>query len=595
MNKKDLADLTVLFQWTRKYWRRFLHVFFWIAVVALMRLPMPLFMKYIVDDGLIKKNMQLINMLALAYLGLLLITFGAHVVKNYVSVLLRERVVYDIKMKLYQHIQSLPHSFFHSKSTGYLMSRITSDVGKVESLFSDNMLGVLIDLVTLVAGLCVMFYFHWQLTLLCLALLPFYIFSLFAYGEKIKRGSRAMQENVAQVSANMQEGLSGFSVIKSFRREKYEALRLSQRLREAIKSRIRLMLLLTYSTTTTASIGAVAPLVVLWYGGYQVIQGNLTIGEMVAFSGFLNYLFGPTQKLINLNFMLKDSLAAFERVLELLGLKPEIADRPGSRDVAAVRGEVAYRDVSFSYDGRQPVLQGVSFETGPGEIVALAGKSGAGKSTFLNLLPRFYDPQSGDIRLDGRNVNEYRLRSLRRHIGVVLQETFLFVGTIEENIRYGKPRATIEEVQQAARAANAHDFIMALPDGYATTIGERGARLSGGERQRIAIARVILKGSRVLVLDEATSQLDSESEYLIQQALEKLKKDKTIFVIAHRLSTILSADRVLVLEQGCIVGDGTHKELYTDNAAYRMIFDQQFRGESDRPAPSSSIVLRSSQ
>lgn len=358
--------------------------------------------------------------------------------------------------------------------------------------------------------------------------------------------------------------------------EKFQALRLLSSLKTSMNINIRNNLISSLAGSLTALIGSLGPLIVLWYGGNEVIRGRLTIGQLIGFNSFLAYLFGPTQRLVNLNFSVQHSLGAIERIFEILDFEPEVKEDSDAQELKSINGFITFENLNFSYNGTDWVLKNINFTINAGEVVAIVGKSGAGKSTLAKLIPRFYDPQLGSIKIDGVDIRKVTIKSLREQIGVVSQETFLFSGSVKENIRYGNSRASDEDIIKAAKAANAHEFIVRLPQSYDTEIGERGIKISGGQKQRLAIARMILKNPKILVMDEATSSVDSKSEKLIQEALCNLMKGRTTIVIAHRLSTILFADMIVILENGQIVEQGTHKELYEKSSVYRRLFDNQF-------------------
>lgn len=575
MDKKDYKSIKRFLSYVKPSKRRAIHLFFWISFAALLRLPMPILTKYIIDNVFSSKKMSTLNIIGLAMIAFYLINYFSQIIKSYLLINFKEKIMYFLQIKFFRHILSLSTKFFHEQKTGNLLSRLTNDTNKIGAFFSDNVFGLLLDVLTFMFGISIMFYYHWKLSAICLLLLPFYLYAMMGFGAKIKQASSILQEDTAKMQGNLQESLAGIITIKSFTRENFEAIKHSRFWRTTIKSRIKLTLLLYISTITVATIGSLGPLIVLWYGGSQVISGHMTIGEMVAFSSFLNYLFGPIQKMTTLNFQLKDALAALERIYTILDMKPEIIDKVDARGTERVRSFVKYENVNFSYIDGVKVLDGINFEANPGEILAIVGKSGAGKSTMLRLVFRFFDPQQGNIYIDGINIKDFKIKSLRMYVAAVNQDTFLFDGSIYDNIRYGSLHAGEEEIRNALKIGNSHDFIEKLPDGYKTKIGERGVKLSGGQKQRLDIARAIIRGARILIFDEATAFLDSESEFSIQQALQKLKTDRTIFVIAHKLSTILQADRILVLDHGKIVAQGTHEQLYNDSDVYKDIFDQQ--------------------
>lgn len=551
--RRDWEELKRFVRYVQPHWRFCLHLTFWVSVVALLRLPIPLLTKHLIDEIIPGRDLSALHVLGVALLVFYVFNYLAGLLKGYLLAVLKEKVICRLQLDLFGHILTLPSRYLQSQSTGYLVSRMANDTVKIEGLLSKGVFELLLDVLTFAFGLIVMSVFHLKMTLLCLAMLPLYLVSLLVFGDRVKRSSAVVQEEVGRMLGNLQESLSGILVVRSFHREKREMMKHLRFARRSIRARLRMARLLLLSTGTTALIGSMAPLIVLWYGGGQVIRGALTLGEMVAFMSFLNYLFGPTQKMVNVGLTMKDALAALERVFELLDLKSWTRERPGARDLDAVRGVVTFENVSFSYEGREEVLKDLSFEARPGEIVAVAGKSGAGKSTLFQLLLRFFEPTSGRILIDGVDIQEIKARSLLAAVAPVFQDNFLFDGSVYENIRYGLARARREDVEKAAVAANAHEFITALPEGYETRVGERGVKLSGGQKQRIAIARSIVKGARILILDEATAFLDAESERLVQKVLLSLKKDHTIFVVAHKPSTLRLADRILRIEDGSII------------------------------------------
>ncbi len=415
-------------------------------------------------------------------------------------------------------------------------------------------------------------FMNWRLCLLILVLLPAIVLVARFFGRRLKALSTGIQDETARASTILEEVVSGIRIVKSFVREDYEEARFSSQIRrtlEVVLRRARILAIFVPVITFATFASAAA---VLWYGGTQVIRGAMSPGDLIAFVLYAGLLIGPFGTFARLFSQIKETQGALERVFEILDTRPEVADAPGARSLPSVQGRVSMQDVSFSYDRRTPVLTDIIFTAQPGELVALVGPSGSGKTTLINLLHRFYDPMAGTVTIDGSDLKTVTMQSLYRQIALVPQETHLFGGTIRDNIRYGRDAADEAEIVAAARAANAHDFIMALPDGYETMVGEKGINLSGGQRQRIAIARAVLKDPRILILDEATSSLDNESELLVQDALDRLMKGRTTFVIAHRLSTIQKADRILVLDKGRIVEEGTHASLLDKKGLYYHLY-----------------------
>jgi len=543
-----------------------------------LQLPMPLLTMYIIDHLLTPQKVHLINLICLGLLLILLVRAVTAFFQRYFLSTFRLRVVFDIKKQIYEHIQKLSLSFFHKKQTGYLISRISGDVEGLQGLFAETVLSLIRDVLTLLVGIIAMFWINWKLALISLGILPFFLLSLTIFNKKIRELSKQDREAYANVSKNLQESLSGIAVVKAFVAEKYDLIKMLKTLKQAIRLDFRSDIWGTGASISATVISSMGPLILIWLGCLEIVRGHLTLGGLIAFNSFLAYLFGPIERLSNLNITVQSSLASAERVFEILDIEPERKETTKTGQVSRFKeGKVSFENVTFSYNGNAPVLHNITFEALPNTVTALVGRSGAGKSSLVNLIPRFYEPQQGNIRINGIDIKNIPLKDLRKHIGLVTQETFLFSFSIKENIRLGNQKAKQEDIVEAAKRAYAHNFITQLPEGYETKIGERGAFLSGGERQRIAIARVILKNPKIIILDEATSSLDSESEKYVQQALEELFKDRTTFVVAHRLSTILKADKILVINEGKIVELGKHEELYSKGQVYRKLYDEQFK------------------
>ena len=459
------------------------------------------------------------------------------------------------------------------------MSFVTNDVAAIQSALVDNLIDLVTEGCILIGSLALMFYLDWKLSLLTLIVIPMVGQAMKIFGRKIKKSSTVIQERLAEITALLQESFSATRVVKSFVREDYEIDRFvasNQRNFEAVMKNVQQTSMLT---PTVEFLAALAVTFIVWFGGYEVVNGDITAGAFVAFLTYAVNLANPVKRLSRIYGNLQKAMAAVDRVFSVVDLTESITDRPDAKPLPPVTGRVRFEDVTFSYKEGRKALDGVTLEAAPGEMIAFVGPSGAGKSTIANLIPRFYEPDSGAITVDGHDIRSVTLASLRGQIGLVPQETMLFSTTIRENIRYGRLDATDAEIEEAARAANAHDFITQLEHGYDTQIGERGVSISGGQRQRIAIARAILKDPRILILDEATSALDTESEKIVQAALDNLMVGRTSFVIAHRLSTVFHADRIYVIDAGRIVEQGTHEELLAKGGLYQHLYDIQFRGE----------------
>jgi len=569
----------------KPYWKRVAHLAFWVTLLALLRLPVPLATKYLIDDILPSGNLRTLNLLGLVLLGYYLVNQVVHVVKGFLLVGLKEKVTYRLQLDVLRRLLGLSTAYHQRHQSGYLTSRLVSDTRKVEGLISQGAFELLLDVLTFLFGLGVMAFFHLKLTLLCVALLPFYLVSVVVFGRRLKESSIGVQESMSRVMGSLQQSLSGIPVVKAFGRERREMIKFSRLARTAIRERIRLTGLLFLSTGTTALIGSLGPLLVLWYGGSQVMKGDLSLGAMVAFLSYLGYLFGPTKKLADFGLQVKEALGALGRVFEIMDAPSAVEDAADAVSLTRAVGHVRFEDVSFSYDGERPVLQRIDLEARPGEVVALVGRSGAGKSTLMALLLRLYDPTAGRVLIDGIDLRKLRRRSLLGAVAPVFQEAFLFDGTIFDNIRYGAPGTGAAEVERAARSANAMEFIAGLADGLRTPIGERGNGLSGGQKQRIAIARALVKDAPILIFDEATAFLDSRSEVLIQDALRSLREDHTVFLVAHRLSTLRLADRVVVLDGGRVVEEGGPELLEGASQRLRNLFEPELEADADGAMP----------
>lgn len=491
---------------------------------------------------------------------------------SYLTAWVSQTVVADFRKHLFGHLQKLTVSFFARRRTGELLSRLMSDVTVIQSLVTETPIDGVKQLVTFVGGITFLLLMNWQLCLLILILLPLLVVVSKMFGRRLKSLSTSIQDHTAALSTLTEEVISGIRIVKSFVQTEREQARFADQVEQTLRLTLRragimavfipVISLLTFSSATA----------VLWYGGRQVIDGAVTPGDLFAFVLFAGILIGPFSSAAKIFTQIKEAQGATQRVFEILDAKPDIDDRPDAQPLGPIAGHVRMEDVSFSYDTRHPVLAHLSFEAKPGELVAFVGPTGAGKTTVINLLHRFYDPIEGRLTIDGRDLRDVTLDSWYRQISLVPQETILFGGTIFDNIRYGNRDADETAIIEASKAAHAHDFITGLPDGYQTLVGEKGVNLSGGQRQRIAIARAILKNPRILLLDEATSSLDTESERLVQEALQRLMEGRTTFVVAHRLSTIQRADRILVLDKGQLVEEGTHTQLMERNGLYHYLY-----------------------
>jgi len=565
-----------LIQYIRPYLSRMVVAVFCIILAASATLYVPWILREVIDEVLTTKNMSMLNAIAI---GIVIVYFLRGIFffgQTYLMSYIGQKIIIDIRGEIYRHMQRLSLSYFEKRQTGKIMSYITNDVAAVQGALVDSMIELVTEGMTLIGSLGAMFYLHWKLSLLTLVTLPLVAQAIKIFGKKLRVSSMTVQERTADITSVLQESISSVRVIKSFAREDYEIERFQKENNQNFRAQMKNSQIMATLTPVIEFLAAIGVTMIIWYGGKEVIDNNLTAGSLVAFLIYAVNLSNPIKRLSRVYGNIQKALSAADRVFEVLDTKPEIEDMPGAIALPTIEGCVALNNVTFEYKKGEPALQQVSLKVTPGQVVAIVGPSGAGKTTIANLIPRFYDTTDGNITIDGIDIKTITLQSLREQIGIVPQETVLFNGSVYDNILYGKLDADYDEVINAAKAANAHKFIIDMPDGYDTQIGERGSKLSGGQRQRISIARAILKNPRVLILDEATSALDTESEKLVQEAVDKLMIGRTSFVIAHRLSTIQRADLIVVMEKGRIAEQGTHAELLAAEGLYSKLYQVQF-------------------
>ena len=566
-----------LLAYIKPYKKRLAAAVVCIIMAAGANLYLPWIIKDMIDDVLMSKDMLMLNLIAA---GILVVMFTRGVFyygQSYLVSYVGQRVIIDVRSMLFRKFQKMPLSYYDRQQTGTVMSYITNDVSAMQSAIVDNLIELVTESSILIGSLGMMIYLDWKLSLLTLMTIPLVGFAMKIFGRKLKRSSTVIQERAAEITSLLQESISAIRVVKSFVRETYEIRRFEEQNWRNFQAAMKNVKLSSLLTPTVEFLAAIAVTFIVWFGGYEVVNEVITAGELVAFLTYAVNLANPVKRLSRVYAAIQKAMAAADRVFEVMDLDEKITDVPGAKPLPPIQGQVEFKDITFSYKEGQPALQHISLKAEPGQMIALVGPSGSGKSTIANLIPRFYDVDSGTIAIDGHDIRQVTADSLREQIGLVPQETMLFSTTVMENIRYGRLDATDEEVVEAARAANAEEFIKDLPDGYDTKLGERGLNLSGGQRQRLAIARAILKNPRVLILDEATSALDTESEKIVQDALDKLMVGRTSFVIAHRLSTIFNADQIFVVENGQLREHGTHEELLAAGGLYSNLYNIQFR------------------
>jgi ATP-binding cassette subfamily B protein len=549
-----------------------------IIISSITGLATPLLTRAIIDKGIGNSDTRLLVTLVAAWLAIVVLQAGIGTLQSFLSNSVAHSVMFDLRSKLYRHLTGMSLRWFTSNRTGEVLSRVSNDVSGIQGVISDTLGNVLGNIITVASTFALMLAMDWRFAIGSLVTVPLFLIPARRVGQMQRALVTETQEQMAGMNAHMQETLSvsGALLVKTFGRQDEEIETFRETASSIRDLNIRRAMIGRWFNMSMGLFGSVAPAIVYLYMGYQVIHHQATVGDMVALAQLLTRLFGPISSLMNLNITVLSSIALFERIFDYLDLDHDIKDRPGAVDLGRASGRITFEDVDFEYVAGHPTLRNVSFEVNPGNFAALVGPTGAGKTTIAYLVPRLYDVKGGRVLIDGHDVRDLTLASLGDNVGMVNQEPFLFHTSIGQNLRYARPDASDEEIHSAARAANIHDFILGLPWGYDTIVGERGYRLSGGEKQRVAIARALLKDPAILILDEATSSVDSETEHAIQEALARLTKGRTVLAIAHRLSTIVNADLILVVDQGEVVEQGRHDELLARGGRYARLYEQQF-------------------
>ncbi|MBN1515145.1 ABC transporter ATP-binding protein [Candidatus Sumerlaeota bacterium] len=576
------SNIPRFLKFVKPYWRFVLGATLMGFAKFLIPVAFPWMLRTVLDDVILRdgldaaeRNATILH-LTLMMIGLNLLWMGATFCRSVFTATAGNSMIRDLRLALYNHVQRLSHHFFTSRQSGAIVTRLVNDISQAQNFVGHALTNLWMDLVLMVVLLAILIPLNWKLTLVALCLMPLFLFSIRHIGRRIRLSSQEVQQRMEVLAGGLQEKVAGVVIVKGFTREREESDVFRTQANKLYSKVLRSVRYMACNEMIVGFVVLTSPVLVVWQGSHLIIQGELTVGQLTQFLLYLGMFYGPLQRMSDLGAVLASSLASIDRVFEYFDTAPQVTDKPEALPLKTARGHLVFDDVTFGYDQDKPVLKDISLEIQPGETVAFVGPSGSGKSTLANLAPRFYDPDKGRILLDGHDLRDVQLDSLRQNIGIVNQETILFSGTVRENLLLAKPDAEPDELMAALKAANALQFVDELPEGLWTEIGERGLKLSGGQKQRLAIARAFLKNPRILILDEATSALDSRSERLIQEALRNLLQDRTAIVIAHRLSTILNADKIAALDRGRIIECGSHHVLLEQGGLYAQLFEEQF-------------------
>jgi len=571
-----------LLGYLKKYWHLVLLAILALLINRVLTLAIPEITQRAIDVAIVQKRYELLAILALSIVGVTILTAIFQFVQEYILQYASQKAIYDIRNTMYDHLQRLPFSFYDKSQTGQLIARATGDIDTLRRFYSFGMINFISSILMFFAVLVICLLKNWALAILALSTMPILAYIGIRFGGKIGPRFWEIRQRTAELTTVIQENVTGTRVVKTFVREDYEINKFSAYARNLLQKNLEITKLWSFFFPLMDFISGLGTIAVLWFGGWQIMKGNLTLGEFIAFNMYLMYLMWPIRMLGFIINVSKEAMASGQRIFEIFDTKSEVEESPDAKPLPPISGHVRFDNVSFKYETSDEfVLKNFSLDVEPGKTVAILGATGSGKSTLINLIPRFYDPTSGTITIDDIDIKTITLESLRMQIGIVLQDTFLFATSLKSNISYGRANATMDEIIAVAKAANIHDFIDSLPKGYDTEVGERGVTLSGGEKQRVAIARALLMNPKILLLDDSTSSVDTETEHLIQNAIATLVIGRTTFVIAQRLSTVKRADKIIVMENGEIVEQGTHDELLKKGGIYTEIYNMQFKQQEE--------------